>query len=301
MPEHSRNFQRSDPPTTESDRSEWDFSGCPPSELNFCYLYEYAREAANQGSVIATGVEELRRQAKGRSFKQLAELAATIQGALGWRLLVAFREWPKKPYLRIPSRERQRRLMILFPGYFPELASASARDILLARIPDRLEDAFRATLQNRGLASMPVGSAEWSRAEVEWIIANGRVPDWSEALLKSGERPQRYIIALNIDLTRSDPSLVASFENLLKLIRPKDVRQIAESSGKLSSASQSRVLLGYLSVYRLSQSMPLAKIRRLAHQLGWPQIQSLSKLSAARKKAGTKISEFAQLKQAELG
>jgi hypothetical protein len=159
-PEHRPIWQR---PKGEAlpkvDPNEWDYSQCPHNELVYCYLYTLTRliclERIRQ---LESDVEKLRRKADNpSSFDSLKKVALDLVGPwnAAWRLLVAFPEWPKLPWLAIEGEEREQRLRVLFPDYYPTHSESSAKDILPARLPFRSRDPARSCHESLRTACHP--------------------------------------------------------------------------------------------------------------------------------------------------
>jgi hypothetical protein len=113
------------------DPNEWDFSRCPENEVNFCFVYEYSRQAALEGfGPLYASVARMRHEFETKdkkTFDDLAPAALTLgvdgldihePGPGIYRLVFPFPEWPQNPYLSIPQEERARRLKILFPEQY---------------------------------------------------------------------------------------------------------------------------------------------------------------------------------------
>jgi hypothetical protein len=113
----ARGRQSPEPPQVP--RAEWDFSSCPKDESFECDAYEFARETA----AIREDVRSLRKGI-GRTFDDLVSalperIDRTPRGmALFWYCP----EFPHKPYLAMPTDERQRRLRTLWPYATASLA-----------------------------------------------------------------------------------------------------------------------------------------------------------------------------------
>jgi hypothetical protein len=121
-------------------------------------------------------VEKLRRKADNpSSFDSLKKVALDLVGPwnAAWRLLVAFPEWPKLPWLAIEGEEREQRLRVLFPDYYPTHSESSAKDILPARLPLDLVTRLEAAMKAYGLPVIPIGSGCWSLAEVDLMKLQG--------------------------------------------------------------------------------------------------------------------------------
>jgi hypothetical protein len=168
----------------EVDPDEWDYSGCPDNQLVYCYLYTLTRLIClERAPRLQSDVKKLRRKAEDPiSFDSLAKVAFDLvgPGSGTWRLLVAFPEWPKLPWLAIEGEERERRLKILFSDYYPTHSESSAKDILPARLPNYLVHRLEAAMKAYGLPVIPIGSGCWSIAEVDLMKLQGKEIDWSK-------------------------------------------------------------------------------------------------------------------------
>ena len=91
------------------------------------------------------------------SFDSLKKVALDLVGPgnAAWRLMVAFPEWPKLPWLAIEGEEREQRLRVLFPDYYPTHSESSAKDILPARLPFRSRDPARSCHESLRTACHP--------------------------------------------------------------------------------------------------------------------------------------------------
>jgi hypothetical protein len=91
-----------------------------------------------------------------------------------------------------------------------------------------------------GLPVIPIGSGCWSLAEVDLMKLQGKEIDWSKLELARGEVPQTFLIVGVLQWQRSDPDLLASVSNLLKLIRPEHIQQDKRTTPKETAEAQSR-------------------------------------------------------------
>ena len=267
MPRPSRNFRRFRrprvrPPSRQCpiiDRNEWNFFECPDNEVNFCFLYEYTREASGEITPsLREGVAALRQKVTDpTSFDALSAFALDLvgPGAGTWRLIVAFPEWPAKPYLSLDTEERSRRLKALFPDDYPTHSIANAKDILPARIPRDFVAGVEAAIKEYGLPIIPVGSGCWSVAEMESMKLKGQQIDWSGLELQPGELPQIFLGAVMFHWVRDDPSLKKSYAALLELIRPQAVPTDPLTKPKQTSTWESAYDLKALGAYRLLKRM----------------------------------------------
>jgi hypothetical protein len=239
----------------EVDPNEWDYSGCPHNQLVYCYLYTLTRLICRERiPQLESGVEKLRLKANDpTSFDSLQKVAFDLAGPGSgtWRLLVAFPEWPRLPWLAIPETERERRLKTLFSDYYPTHSESSAKDILPARLPKDLVTRLDTAMKAYGLPVIPIGSGCWSVAEVDLMKLQGKEIDWSRLELAPRETPQSFLAVLVLHWQRSDPDLLVSVSNLLKLIRPPNIPQDKRSTPKETAQSQSRYDLKALGAWFL--------------------------------------------------
>ena len=166
------------------DRLNWDFSSCPPDELDECHAYEFARNVAP----IRKDVARLRK-GKRRTFDHLyAALMDVVfrsttarRNALFW----FYPEFPEKPYLSISATERSRRMRIVWPS---NQRAAHAAMMTPTGLPQFLKDDLQAGLRKLGRPSILYGSSELALIEIDWIYSNDRLLKTFAAWL-SNNRP----------------------------------------------------------------------------------------------------------------
>jgi len=95
-----RNFPRHRTVERTLDRSEWDFSDCPASEVVQCYFYEYARSSA----AFCFKYQQIR-----KSTPPDALNSTFLALENGYRFTLDCPEFPSTPWLKIPSDVRTRR------------------------------------------------------------------------------------------------------------------------------------------------------------------------------------------------
>jgi hypothetical protein len=240
---------------------------------------------------MTSDVDKLRGQAGDpNSFDALAKVALDLVGPgnAAWRLVVAFPEWPRLPWLAIPSGERARRLRLLFTDHYPTLAPASAKDILPARLPKDLVTRLEAAIAEYGLPIIPIGSGCWSIAETDLMKLQGKNIDWSRLELAPGETTQSFLAVSVLHWQRSDSDLSASFSNLLKLIRPANIPQDKLPKWKGTAEGQSMYDLKALGAYYLLKRMSWQQAVQLTETrlgLGNPLFSEQSAWIKARKRA----------------
>jgi hypothetical protein len=98
---------------------EWDFSNCPKEELEECWWYEFKRQLPHERQIIINWRQTCVEQTFDGFFK--LHRMMLMPPAPG-HVYALCPEWPKYPFLSIPSDERARRLKQFFPDRTKSLA-----------------------------------------------------------------------------------------------------------------------------------------------------------------------------------
>jgi hypothetical protein len=268
--------------------------------LVYCYLYSLARLLWLAFGQLKAEVDRLRSAASDpTSFGQLVTIALDLvgPGKGAWSLIVAFPEWPVTPWLAIPPEERERRLKILFPDYYPTHSVSSAKDILPARLPDNFMARIEAAIKAYGLPVIPIGSGCWSIAEVDLMKLQGKEIDWSKLELAPGETPQSFLAVLLLHWKRQD-DILESGANLLSLIRPANIPQDKRPTVKETTETQTKYDLKALSAWYLLWRMnwDWQRAAQISEKhLGNPLYSEQGEWIKARKRAEELLGEFGRL------
>lgn len=132
-PADTRDTRDTRPAEDRIERTDWDFSTCPESQLELCFDYERARHSRREIAEVG----QWRRDFPGKTFDALFQ---HVESAADWvpNAFYLFPEFPDIPFLSIGAAERNRRFARLeafgvnpavcdpgewFNESFPELAS----------------------------------------------------------------------------------------------------------------------------------------------------------------------------------
>jgi len=137
-----------------------------------------------------------------------------------------------------------------------------------------------------GLPVIPIGSGCWSLAEVNLMKLQGKEIDWSKRELAPLEAPQSFLAVLVLQWQRSDPDLLASVSNLLKLTRPEHIQQDKRTTPKETAEAQSRYDLKALGADWLLKRMHWTVAARLSEKrLGFRLFNNEREWIRAKKRA----------------
>lgn len=240
--------QQAEPP-----EAEWNFSRCPKSEAGVCWLYESLREfvlrfPGERATAIRQGIETTRQTLRRASEEETCRaIREHLKDApLPTLIHVGFNEWPDKPYLSIGDRERQKRLALLAPDFFPTRDRYLAKDISPYMIPAGFELRLReCTVKDpehpRFMECYAVAQADYEFERREGL----KVLD-----TLSSTNP-RYLVAVLIDPADGRTRFLSQCEALWNIVVPKDLKFSKRKRGLGSLFAQSPSSLRKLSARRL--------------------------------------------------
>jgi hypothetical protein len=205
--------------------TEWNFKNCPDEEVRDCFYYEFHREIPE----VREWITKWRNDTEGTDFEALeSSLTFDRMAELGNRLdlpdvswFPIYPEWPEKPFLSIPDKERRARRHRLDP----EPAS---------RLSWRLYPSTEAT--RRGL---PI---DWER--IADAFENSGM--WPVAAVEENA----WIAPFKIDWEHSDKQLSEAFDSWLKTCRPDTIKQRKSKTGGGSELREMRADLKALGAFR---------------------------------------------------
>jgi hypothetical protein len=237
---------------------EWDFRSCPSKELLDLRLYEYSREIDS----IRDRVANWRAKAKSQTFEGYCELAKRDGIPSVCRPIDKFflsPEWPLKPYLSIPEKERDRRAKQF-------LSKAG---------------------NHRGAHALTplVSPAEWQNlcCHLTDHINESSLPVIPMAT------PETSVLALfQIDWRLPKETLVEHFRAFLEVYRPPGITSVLRPQGKASLPTQYRADLKALGAYRLREKFGVK-----ADNIKF--FSEASRVAKAVKRAESRIQQFEQL------
>jgi hypothetical protein len=162
------------------------------------------------------------------------------------RITVGFDEWPKKPYLSIEQSERQRRLALLLPDYFPTSDPYLAKDISPCTIPPGFE--LKLT---EGIASDPerprfIECDVVAQSDYEFELQN----ELKQFETLSSDNT-RYLVAVLIDPADGRTRFLSQCEALWNIVVPKHPKFPKRKRGLGSLFAQAPSSLRKLSAWRL--------------------------------------------------
>ena len=205
--------------------TEWNFKNCPDEEVRDCFHYEFNREIPE----VREWITKWRNDTEGTdfdalesslTFDRMAELVSRLDVPdVSW--FPIYPEWPEKPFLSIPDKERRARRH--------RLGSEPA-----SQLSWRLYPSTKAT--RRGL---PI---DWER------IADGFENSgmWPVAALEENA----WIAPFKIDWEHSDKQLSEAFGSWLKRYRPDTIKQRKSKTGGGSELREMRADLKALGAFR---------------------------------------------------
>ena len=243
--------QQGDPP-----EAEWNFSRCPKSEAGICWLYEHLREVVLRfptervAKEFRQDIEATRRKLR-RSTEE--ETCRAIREHLKAAPLpelvhVGFDQWPQAPYLSIEQSERERRLALLLPDFFPTRDRYLAKDISPYMIPAGFELRLRECTvkdpeQPRLMECDAVAQTDYEFERREGL----KILD-----TLSSTNP-RYLVAVLIDPAGEQTRFLRQCEALWKVVVPKDLKFPKRKRGLGSLFAQAPSSLRTLSAWRLQR------------------------------------------------
>jgi hypothetical protein len=237
---------------------EWDFSSCPSEELPDVYLYEYSREIDSIRDAVATW----RAKAKSQTFGGYCELVKrdgipSVCSPIDKFFLSP--EWPLKPYLSIPKKERDRRAK----QFLSEVGNHRGAHAL----------------------SPLVSPAEWQNL---CCHLTDHINESSLPVIPM-VTPETSVLALfQIDWRLPDETLMKRFRAFLEDYRPPGITPILRPQGKASRPAQCRADLKALGAYRLREKFGVK-----ADDIDL--FSQASRVAKAVKRARSRIKEFEQL------
>jgi hypothetical protein len=153
------------------DRLNWDFSSCPPDELDECHAYEFARNVAPIRKDVAR-LRKGKRRTFDHVFATLEKVVFAPTSPRRYALFWFYPEFPEKPYLSISAKERNRRRKIAWPC---NQRTAHAAMLSPKILPQFLRQNLLAGLRKVGRPSVLYGSLELALIEIEWSHSNERL------------------------------------------------------------------------------------------------------------------------------
>lgn len=200
---------------------DWDFSVCPPDELQSCYTYEFLREWAWTRESVA----QWRKKHPGQKFD---DWLPTIQNPSDrdrpdYELYAFCPEWPDKPYLSILPKERRRRLELM-----PKLKCEHDRRYALRMV------------------HLPAVLCWYSQPPPPG--ATRVFPPTERATVKEDDFHET--ICVTVDWRHHPKRIAKIFEELLIRMRPADIRYW-KTKGKGRHQEQLRARLKALGAWRL--------------------------------------------------
>jgi hypothetical protein len=246
-------------------KEEWDFCGCPSAEAHECFDWELARHC----EAIKKDVAKLRHEAKSDGFDELLKFLGTkILSALNRRRMAIFYycpEFPKRPYLSVDRKERERRLLAAWGD------DTQARAHLL--------DARWAPFGVPPNLGALVGRAAASRKEGK----PGKEPVHREMWEETA--------VLKINWQEPDPEIQRHFEAWLHENRPSDIKPWP-AQGHGVPATKQKIRLKWLGAWRLLESMNWKDAADLSqNETGKSLFDHQSKWTDARKTVQRWLSE----------
>jgi hypothetical protein len=241
--------QQGDPP-----EAEWNFSRCPKSEAGICWLYEHLREVVLRFPTERVAKEfrqdieatrrKLRRSTEEETCRAIRELLKAAP--LPKLVHVGFDQWPRAPYLSIEQSERERRLTLILPDFFPTADRYLAKGISPYMIPAGFELKLR-----DGIAKDPESP--------RFIECNAVAQSDYELELRAGLKQfgtlesnnERYLGAVLIDPADGRTRFLIQCEALWNIVVPENRNLPKRKRGLGSPFARSPSDLRKLSAWRL--------------------------------------------------
>jgi hypothetical protein len=241
-------------PHPEPPEAEWNFSQCPKSEAGILWLFENLRTfvlrfptervAKETRQAIETTRRRLRRSSEKATCKAIRKYLK--DAPLATLIHVGFEQWPEDPYLSIEQSERQRRLALLLPDFFPTPDRYLGKNISPYTIPAGFELKLRESIAKDPEKPRFIECDAVAQSNFEFELRDGLKQ--FEAL--SSDNP-RYMGAVLIDPRDGRTRFLRQCEALWNSVIPKGGNFPKRKRGLGSLFAQAPSDLRKLSAWRL--------------------------------------------------